>query len=221
LQAQLILDKGEHAMASLKALSKVLDTHGVDHIVVAAPSAPTEGRERFGKLVVKTDRYGAASSIWLGFLKKFGILPTPLVLQGVHAGAFRYQYCNKAKSICIWTQERPDQNPNNPGLAGIAVLRVDASSHVPFGKIRSALRSISNISPTRKRMTKDELRRLADQLKAQPKPLDVTDIEDEMDEHDSALDALDDSEFVDFEDFGRAYQEKRTRKHTAVVKEKK
>lgn len=69
-------------------------------------------------------------------------------------------------------------------------------------------------------MTKAELRGLVDQLKAQPKPLDVTDIEDEMDTHDSALDALDDSEFSDFEDFGRAYQEKRVRKHT-VVKEKK
>jgi hypothetical protein len=196
-------------MASLKALSKVLDAHGVDHIVVAAPTAQTEGRERFGKLVVKTDRYGAASSIWLGFLKKFGILPTPSVLQGVHAGAFRYQYCNKAKSICIWTQERPDQNPNNPGLAGIAVLRVDASSHVPFGKIRSALRSISNISPTRKRMTKDELHKLSSQLHAQNRPLDISDIDAELEDHDSALDSLEDSSFDNFEDFFNSYKAKR------------
>lgn len=196
-------------MASLRALSKALDAHGVDHIVVAAPLAPTEGRERFGKLVVKTDRYGAASSIWLGFLKKFGILPTPLVLQGVHAGAFRYQYCNKAKSICIWTQERPDQNPNNPGFAGISVLRVDTSSHVPFGKIRSALRSISNISPTRKRMTKDELRKLSSQLHAQNKPLDISDIDAELEDHDSALDSLEDSSFDNFEDFFNSYKAKR------------
>lgn len=200
---------------NIQVLSKHLSLRGIDHIVVAAPLAPVGGRERFQKLIIKQDRNGACSGIWFDFLRKFGIKTVPEKLSGFHAGAFSYQYSNPSHSICIWTQERPDQNPLRPGYAGVSVLRVEDNAPHKFGKIRSALVQISNIPPTRKRMTKEELRGLVTQLQAQPNAVDTTDIEDEIAEHDSALDALDDSEFSDFADFGRAYNDKRSSSKTS------
>lgn len=123
---------------SIQAISAHLSIHGIDHIVVAAPYAPVGGRERFQKLVVNKDRNGASAGIWLDFLRKFGIKSVPERLSGVHAGAFKYQYSNPAHTVCVWTQERPDQNPERPGYAGVTVLRVEDNSPYKFGKIRSA-----------------------------------------------------------------------------------
>lgn len=194
-------------MSKFKALALFLAKNNIAHVVVAGrPVAPVFGREQYDSLRIKTNNKNQATPNWLVFLKRFNIKSVPKEISGIDAGAFRYKYHNADNTICMWTQHRPDQNPTNTGFAGKTVLRVDESSDFKFGAIRSALVKISNVQPTFKRMTKEELRSLVSQLansiNAQK---DVTDIQKDLLDHDSAMEMLDDS-YSDFEDLGKAYK---------------
>lgn len=200
-------------MKSLEVISAFLVRKDIKHIVVSARNpAPVFGREQYQALRIKPNNKNQAAPNWLAFIKRFNIKPVPKELSGIDAGAFRYKYHNNDNTVCIWTQERPDQNPLNPGYAGKTVLRVDETSDFKFGAIRSALVKISNVPPAFKRMTKEELRSLVHQLTStQTNQAEVKHLQEELLDHDSALDALDDK-YSDFADFGQAYKETRKSK---------
>lgn len=171
------------------------------------------GRERYQTLRIKLNSRNQASENWLTFLRKFGIQVKPEVLDRINGGSFRYQYSNRNKSICIWTQHRPDQNTVRPGSAGTTVVRVEETSSVPFGKVRSALVGVSNIPPKFTRMTRDQLHELSDQLVHQNNPVTVSDLVP----HTKALDEMEDSKFDTLEDFGKHYQERRQGKEAKAM----
>lgn len=194
-------------MSRFKALASFLAKNNIAHVVVAGrPVAPVFGREQYENLRIKPNNKNQAAPNWLMFLKRFGIKSVPKEISGVDAGAFRYKYHSADNTICLWTQHRPDQNPTNTGFAGKTVLRVDETSDFKFGAIRSALVKISNVPPAFRRMTKDELRSLVNQLaNTSNAQNDVKHLQEDLLDHDSALEMLDDS-YSDFEDLGKAYK---------------
>lgn len=163
------------------------------------------GRERYQELRIKLNNRNQASENWLKFLRKFSLQVKPEALDRINGGIFRYQYSNRDKSICIWTQHRPDQNTIRPGSAGTAVVRVEETAPVPFSKVRSTLVKTSNVPPTFTRMSRGQLRELSNQLVNQSNPVTVSDLVP----HAKVLDDMEDSSFDTLEDFGKHYQERR------------
>lgn len=171
------------------------------------------GRERYKSLRINLNSKNQASETWLKFLRLFKINTVPVKLDQINGGLFRYQYSNANKSICIWTQHRPDQNTIRPGHAGTVVVRVEDNSTVPFGKLRSALVRISNVPPLFTRMTSEQTQDLAMQLQDQPDPVNTQDLI----KHESTLKDLNDSRFSSFDDFGLQYTERNKMKTTLTT----
>jgi hypothetical protein len=201
-------------MKSLEAVSAFLTKNNIKHIVVAGRNpAPVFGREQYEALKIKPNSKNQAAPVWHAFLRRFEILVVPKELQGIDAGAFKYKYHSRDNTICIWTQERPDQNPINPGNAGKTVVRVDDHSDFKFGALRSALVKISNVRPQYKRMTKQELSEMVQQLARQgtQSQKEVENLHEELLDHDSTLSLISD-DYSDFEDLGKKYKEARKSK---------
>lgn len=139
----------------LMRLSQALARAGVAHIVVAGRlPAPIEGREFWDRVVVKP----VSVDKWAGLCRAFGIASTPEELDHITGGKYRLCWSNPSRSIRIWTQYDPRWATNNTrGLAGAMSLYVTDKSRYAFGIIRSHLVKISDIPPSRKRATREEM----------------------------------------------------------------
>lgn len=183
-------------MHNLLKLSAALQQRGMIHVMV---TANTHGREQYKALRIKLNKQNQASEYWLAFLRKFKITTVPEKLSGVHAGAFKYVYCNRDRTICIWLQTRPDQNTVNPGHAGVTVLRVEDHAPFTFTQIKRELARISNVQIPITRRPRYTLPEQEQPNSTKPSP------NHEQKQHEIALRNLHGTRFGDFDAFMKKY----------------
>ena len=185
-------------MHSIAEASNMLKRLGVAHVKVLANAF---GREQYTSLRINLNKKGQASEYWLAFLRKFKISTVPEKLSGVHAGVFKYVYCNRDRTVCIWLQTRPDQNTVKPGHAGTTVLRVEDHAPFTFQQIKRELARISNVQIKIIRRPRYTLPEQEQPTKPHTKLSPVND----QTQHETTLKTLRGKRFNDFDAFMKKY----------------